>query len=213
MLPSVVPKARIMQYGYMSRWFGEEAIRQKTTTVAERLLISLKRARKVICYVMLLYFIQSTDFVSRALLSNHVLFYLLRTALVDWPSYRFRCLLWTKGLPAKTLQALLNAERFPEDWPGIYSATYGIVFLGTPFRGAPGLTLSELLQAVDAEYQDTIQGEILRILEPDDESLLKIVYIFEKIQAKSLQRAKITCFFEQKPCNVKAILGKEEKKV
>jgi hypothetical protein len=162
---------------------------------------------------VLLYFIQSTDFISRALLSNHVLLYLLRTALVDWPSYRFRCLLCTKGLPAKTLQALLNAERFPDEWPGLYSATCGIVFLGAPFRGAPGLTLNELLEAVNAEYQDTIQGEILRILDPDDESLLEMVHIFEKVQAKSLQRAKITCFFEQKPCNVKAILGKEGKKV
>jgi hypothetical protein len=40
-----------------------------------------------------------------------------------------------------------------------------------------------------------------------------MVHVFEKVQAKSLQRAKITCFFEQKLCNIKAILGKEGKKV
>ncbi|CAG8973536.1 hypothetical protein HYALB_00002862 [Hymenoscyphus albidus] len=177
MLPSVVPNARIMRYGYMSRWYGDDAIRQKATTVADRLLISLKRKRR-----------------GPALQSRSLIFV----------AHCFG------GLAV--LQALLNAERFPDDWPGIYSATCGIVFLGTPFRGAPGLTLSELLKAVDAEYQDTIQGEILRILEPDDESLLEMVHVFEKIQAKSLQRANIICFFEQKPCNVKAILGKEEKK-
>lgn len=110
------------------------------------------------------------------------------------------------------LKALLNAEQFPDDWPGIYSATMGVVFLGTPFRGAPGLTQSEMIQAVAAEYQDTIQGEILRILDPNDESLLEMVHLFEKIQAKSPNRAKLACFFEQKPCNVKAIVGKEEKK-
>jgi hypothetical protein len=47
MLPAVVPNARIMQYGYMSQWFGDDAIRQKASTVADRLLRALKRERRV----------------------------------------------------------------------------------------------------------------------------------------------------------------------
>ncbi|KAL8816780.1 MAG: hypothetical protein Q9191_008267, partial [Dirinaria sp. TL-2023a] len=47
MLPAIVPDARIMRYGYQSQWFGDEAISQKTSTVAQRLLLSLRRARKV----------------------------------------------------------------------------------------------------------------------------------------------------------------------
>jgi hypothetical protein len=47
MLPSVVPNARIMRYGYESQWFGPDAIRQNTSTVADRFLLTLKRARKV----------------------------------------------------------------------------------------------------------------------------------------------------------------------
>ncbi len=47
MLPTVVPNARIMRYGYESQWFGEEAISQKASTVAQRLLLNLKRVRKV----------------------------------------------------------------------------------------------------------------------------------------------------------------------
>ena len=47
MLPAVVPGARIMRYGYQSRWFGDEAVSQKASTVAQRLLLSVKRARKV----------------------------------------------------------------------------------------------------------------------------------------------------------------------
>ena len=69
-----------------------------------------------------------------------------------------------------------------------------------------------MIRAVDAPYQDTIQEEILRILDPNDESLLELVHLFEKIQARSPIRAKLVCFFEQKPCNVKAIVGKEEKR-
>jgi len=44
MLPSVTPNARILRYGYESEWFGDNAIRQKASTVAERLLLALKRA-------------------------------------------------------------------------------------------------------------------------------------------------------------------------
>jgi hypothetical protein len=111
------------------------------------------------------------------------------------------------------LKALLEAERFPYDWPGIYASTTGIIFLGTPFRGAPGLTQSEMIQAAEALYKDTVQGEILRIYDSGDELLLEMVHIFEKIRDKSSNKAQIVCFFEQKPCNVKAILGKEGKKV
>ena len=47
MLPAVVPRARTMRYGYESQCFGDDAIRQKASTVAQRLLLSLKRKRNV----------------------------------------------------------------------------------------------------------------------------------------------------------------------
>jgi hypothetical protein len=47
MLPSVVPTARIMRYGYMSAWIGAQAIRQGVNAVAHRLLMTLTRLRKV----------------------------------------------------------------------------------------------------------------------------------------------------------------------
>jgi hypothetical protein len=47
MLPAVAPHARIMRYGYQSQWFGEGAMRQKASTVAQRLLLALRRKRKV----------------------------------------------------------------------------------------------------------------------------------------------------------------------
>jgi hypothetical protein len=88
-----------------------------------------------------------------------------------------------------------------------------MIFLGTPFRGAPGLTQAEMIGAAEALYRDTVQGEILRILDPGDEILLDMVHVFEKIRGQSSNKAQITCFYEQKPCNVKGIVGKEEKKV
>jgi hypothetical protein len=87
-----------------------------------------------------------------------------------------------------------------------------LIFLGTPFRGAPGLTQNEMIQAVEASYTDMVHGEILRILDPDDESLQEIVHTFEKIQGRTPNKAQVACFFEQIPCNVKAIAGMDGKK-
>jgi hypothetical protein len=47
MLPAVALHARIMRYGYQSQWFGEGAMRQKASTVAQRLLLALRRRREV----------------------------------------------------------------------------------------------------------------------------------------------------------------------
>jgi hypothetical protein len=74
------------------------------------------------------------------------------------------------------------------------------------------LTQAEIIQAAEALYRDTVEGEILRILNPGDELLLEMVHVFEKVRARSLSKAQIACFYEQKPCNVKAIVRKEEKK-
>lgn len=48
MLPAAAPNARIMRYGYQSQWFGEGAVRQNVSTVAQRLLLALVRKRRVL---------------------------------------------------------------------------------------------------------------------------------------------------------------------
>lgn len=47
MLPAIAPNARIMRYGYESQWFGEGSVRQKASTLAQRLLLALLRERDV----------------------------------------------------------------------------------------------------------------------------------------------------------------------
>jgi hypothetical protein len=49
MLPSVVPKCRIMRYGYESEWFGANSIAVRMDTIANRLLDSLSLIRQVSC--------------------------------------------------------------------------------------------------------------------------------------------------------------------
>ena len=47
MLPSIVPNACIMRYGYELNWFGKDALHTKVTDIARTLLRSLRRHQKV----------------------------------------------------------------------------------------------------------------------------------------------------------------------
>jgi hypothetical protein len=47
LLPVAVPCARIMRYGYDSRWFGENAIKIKTSDISQQLFFDLKEFREV----------------------------------------------------------------------------------------------------------------------------------------------------------------------
>jgi len=47
MLPSTVPKARIMRFGYDSMWLGRNPVRTNIRIIADNLLEALTRERKV----------------------------------------------------------------------------------------------------------------------------------------------------------------------
>lgn len=47
MLPATVPSARIMRYGYKSGWFGQDSIKATASSVAQKLLLALRRERRV----------------------------------------------------------------------------------------------------------------------------------------------------------------------
>lgn len=47
MLPSIVPTARIMRYGYESRWYGDNPIQQSVESVSSSLLQDLRNERTV----------------------------------------------------------------------------------------------------------------------------------------------------------------------
>ena len=85
-------------------------------------------------------------------------------------------------------------------------STTGMIFFGTPFRGAAGLNQSELLRAAQSQYErGQIQGAVLNILAPGNESLTDLMtFFFETRQEKD--KACVACFFELKSSNVGAIL-------
>lgn len=47
MLPSAIPYARIMRFGYESAWLGRDAIQQRLPLIAEQLILSLRALRIV----------------------------------------------------------------------------------------------------------------------------------------------------------------------
>ena len=101
---------------------------------------------------------------------------------------------------------MVDAQRSDTEWPGIFQSTTGMVFFGTPFRGAGGLNQTEMILAAQSQYEeDRIQEAVLNILVPGNESLIDLTtYFFQTRQGEG--KAPVACFFEQKSSNVGAIL-------
>lgn len=47
MLPAAIPRARIMQFGYSSSWFGKDAIKRSVDDIALQLIQDLRIEREV----------------------------------------------------------------------------------------------------------------------------------------------------------------------
>lgn len=80
-----------------------------------------------------------------------------------------------------------------------------MLFFGTPFRGASGLSQARIFQAIQSQYREgQIQGSNLNILAPGNETLMDLMDDFSETR-KERNLARVACFFEQKPSNVGAI--------
>lgn len=107
---------------------------------------------------------------------------------------------------------LLEAEQYPGEWPGVFQSTTGLIFLGTPFRGAEGMNLMKMLDAARREYdEDQVQPTALEILQPGNAYLLDIVDSFLKKLREQKNKTHIACFYELKTSNVGRIVGKQDR--
>ncbi|KAK8113454.1 hypothetical protein PG984_013980 [Apiospora sp. TS-2023a] len=104
----------------------------------------------------------------------------------------------------------------PEDYPGILDSITGMVFLGTPHKGANidsgPVTLSEVYRViVAAEVQ--IKDNILHSMLHDNDVLVETVNHFTRavgnLQAKN-QAPQIFCFYESKRTNTGAVVGSKD---
>jgi hypothetical protein len=107
----------------------------------------------------------------------------------------------------------LNARYNEEDWPGTFKSITGLIFFGTPFRGAEGMSQVEMLAAARREYQDDeVQPDVLKILAPGNDFLLELVDQFCMTRRKT-NKFKVACFFELKPSNIGRTVGNQDRTV
>ncbi|KAI9658357.1 MAG: hypothetical protein M1821_002490 [Bathelium mastoideum] len=108
------------------------------------------------------------------------------------------------------LKALLDAKG-DKEWPGIYTSTKGLIFLGTPFRDAEGLSQGEMLVAALREYEaDQVSGKILQVSQPDKKFLNELVEKFSELHLRA-NNTQLACFFELKASDVGTIFEKHDK--
>ncbi|KAH0172171.1 hypothetical protein KCU67_g1848, partial [Aureobasidium melanogenum] len=189
MLPSRIPNARIMRYGYQSAWHGAEVTEQGTSLVAPRVIKT-----------------KTSDVAQRFLQA------LVRERKLPERRQKRPLIIVAHcfgGLVV--LKAILEARDNPEKWPHIFQSVTGLIFLGTPFRGAEGISQSEMLQAALSKYdQGQVQPEVLKILDPGNELLQNFVDKFGEIRSKP-NKAHVACFYETKPCDIGRIIGQAGK--
>ncbi|KAF9728645.1 Nephrocystin-3-like protein 2 [Paraphaeosphaeria minitans] len=101
------------------------------------------------------------------------------------------------------VKALLEAEQYPSEWPGVFTSTTGLVFFGTPFRGAGGMNQMEMLEAARREYDnDQVQPTALEVLQPGNNYLQEVVDGFLKKMRGQTSKTQIACFYELKASDV-----------
>ncbi|KAL5371203.1 hypothetical protein DPSP01_014425 [Paraphaeosphaeria sporulosa] len=106
------------------------------------------------------------------------------------------------------LKALLEAEQYTSEWPGVFPSTTGLIFFGTPFRGAGGMNQMEMLEAARREYEnDQVQPTALEVLQPGNAYLQEVVNGFLKKMRGQTSKTQIACFYELKASNVGRIVG------
>ena len=111
------------------------------------------------------------------------------------------------------MEALLDAKEEVDERRGVFTSTTGLMFFGTPFRGAEGMSQVEMLEAALREYDaDQIQADVLQILQPGNEFLQELVDKFGRMRSQQSQ-AEVACFYELKSSNVGGIVGEQARTV
>ncbi|KAI8213553.1 hypothetical protein K4K52_004602 [Colletotrichum sp. SAR 10_76] len=103
------------------------------------------------------------------------------------------------------------AQTLTSDYPGISASTSGIVFMGTPHRGTGSALHSQgkIYQAVVRAQCET-QGNILEVLEENNETLVDVVDEFTRLVHVATPKVEIVCFFEQMSTSVGKIVQDDD---
>ncbi|KAK5327659.1 hypothetical protein LTR93_003045 [Exophiala xenobiotica] len=97
---------------------------------------------------------------------------------------------------------------------GIFNAVRGLVFFGTPFRGAVGMSVSQMVQAASQEYEkEDIETKPLEVLELGNELLQTLLDDFQTWVWPRMLQTQMACFYELQASEIGRIVGRERRKV
>ncbi|KAJ9494223.1 hypothetical protein H2202_010284 [Exophiala xenobiotica] len=110
---------------------------------------------------------------------------------------------------AKRLLHVLEQEREARDKSSdIFNAVRGLVFFGTPFRGAVGMS------AAAQEYEkEDIETKPLEVLEQGNELLQTLLDDFQAWVWPKMLQTQMACFYELQASEIGGIVGRQRRKV
>lgn len=117
-----------------------------------------------------------------------------------WPKYVLRCIFPPQLLltSAKAITLIPFTSDVHED---LLHYTMGIVFLGTPFKGANGIGAAQLRILVSSAMGNECSDRLLNHLERDNTYLFKLVNEFS-VFAQNKMKISIWCFYETRKSNI-----------
>lgn len=106
-------------------------------------------------------------------------------------------------------QAYLLSHQFASDYPGIYDAITGFIFLGTPHNGSDIAKIEAEYEIYQVTRQQNLQTKdsLLQTLVPDNTVRVNIVADFTREVKQRTAPPEIFCFYEQLPTNVGLLVG------
>ncbi|KAJ6256869.1 NACHT-domain-containing protein [Drechslerella dactyloides] len=190
MLPAELPKARIMTFGYNSTWYGPEAVRQRLSNIAKEMLTDLMYERKD-CQDRPIVFVGHC--LGGLVMQKVSMFAVSPQTQIDFDPVH---------------QAYILAKTIDDDYPGIGKSVTGMVFIGTPHRGAGGALSprGRISQAIAAKGL-LIEESILETLEEGNETLVDVVKEYTRLINLKSSSIEVYCFFEMKQTVVGKIVG------
>jgi hypothetical protein len=101
-----------------------------------------------------------------------------------------------------------------DESPDIFYAVRGLVFFSTPFRGADGMSHSEMVRAAAREYKkELIEAKPLEILQRGNEVLQILMDDFHKRAFPRMLQTQIACFYELQATEIGDVVGGKKRKV
>ena len=90
----------------------------------------------------------------------------------------------------------------------------GLLFFGTPFRGAEGMRQKEMVKAAAREHStEDMEPETLYILGPGNDQLIEMVDRFQGKIWPEMPRTRIACFYELQRSEMGKFEGKQNRRV